>query len=78
MKTKKFERKLTLKKTTVTNLDEQEMDEVNGGDTYWTASFTYSCSCNSVCSCVSVCGTCVCVSVQTGCYPNCTVPACPY
>lgn len=74
MKPKKLSHKLTLKKTTVSNLSEKEMNGVDGGAT-WTCSFTYSCTCNTVAApCTNTCVTCV--SIHTGC-DNCTVPACP-
>jgi hypothetical protein len=76
MKTKKMSKKLSLNKLTITNIGNEEMQAVEGGDS-WTCSFTYSCSCDTFCFCSNTCETCVCVSVQTGCYPNCTIPACP-
>lgn len=74
MKSKKISRKLALNKTTVTNL--VDLENVKGGVTVVTN------HCNSVCSCYPECSSAcetvyLCVSVQTGCYPKCTVPACP-
>lgn len=73
MKPKKLSRKLSLKKTTVSNLSDQEMNVAEGGGT-WTCSFTMSCTCETVASpCTHTCANCV--SVHTGC-ENCTIPAC--
>jgi len=77
MKKKKFTRKLSLKKTTISNLSSQEMEVAEGGGTYYT--------CASVCTCYPVCtiyrtncNSCApCESVDTGCYPNCTAFPCP-
>jgi len=63
MKTKKFSKKLSLHKETVTQLAKEELELAKGGwSVYW-----------------SGCWSCApCRTVDTGCYPNCTVPYCPY
>ena len=35
MKTKRFRKKLTLKKTTIADIEQDEMNGINGGDTGW-------------------------------------------
>ncbi len=68
MKTKTLSKKLSLGKATIASLNGKEMEKVAGGD------ITDTCRTN--CTCVTC--TCVaCPSVQTGCYPVCTEPACP-
>lgn len=66
MKNQKISKKLFINRETVSNLDYEEMTDIAGGA---------SNPCQTV-TCATKC-TCVCVSVQTGCYPRCTVPACP-
>jgi hypothetical protein len=76
MKQKKLSQKLRLKKATISNLSNQEMNMAEGGKkTKFTTSWLLSCSCNSLCApCSYTCDTCV--SVNTGCQ-DCTSPHCP-
>jgi hypothetical protein len=72
MKPKQLSRKLSLNKTTIYNLNDEQMNQVEGGA---------SLLCSAATNCLTICGSCsicdTCVSVHTGCYPKCTVPACP-
>lgn len=83
MKNKKQLKKLSLKKETIQNLGITEMNQLAGGATGYTKCQSYCPTCSpSYCPCHTIgatdCYSCApCVSVDTGCYPDCTVPACP-
>ncbi len=82
MKPKKHTLKLQLKKETVSDLNGNEMGNAKGGASGYTLCYTYCPTLPTYCPChtqnATDCVSCVpCVSVQTGCYPVCTVPACP-
>jgi hypothetical protein len=51
MKKKKFSRKLSLNKTTISNLNSKEMNRVNAGE----AGFTAGCTDGTVCSDLGAC-----------------------
>jgi len=51
MKSKKFEKKLVLKKRTILNLNTNEMNDVKGGDTAHSV-----CFCITMSGCLTYCG----------------------
>ncbi len=54
MKTKKFDRKLSINKSTVTDLQRSEMNNVKGGRVTWIQGCT-NIYCNTVISCIKYC-----------------------
>jgi hypothetical protein len=60
MKTKKLSKKLTLNKSTITNINTPEMAQVKGGGTFWDT------ACIS-CSFYTYCSECYCPSNHTFC-----------
>jgi len=83
MKPKKEFKKLTLKKETIHNLSDKEMHLAVRGGTNYTNCQSWCPTCSpSYCPCHTIgatdCYSCApCQSVDTGCEPNCTIPACP-
>jgi len=82
MKNKKHLKKLSLKKETIHNLGANEMNQLAAGASGYTLCYTWCPTLPTYCPChtqnATDCYTCApCVSKDTGCYPNCTVPACP-
>ncbi len=58
MKAKKFSKKLSVKKATISDLNGREMNEAVGGHTgYFTKCFDYTCgyTCDATCSCQQPC-----------------------
>ncbi len=57
MKTKKLNKKLALRKRTISNLNNAAMSDIKGGDIYETLIET-ECFCTGNTNCVSGCGSC--------------------